>query len=113
MAANDPDYTLYQKLRKLPDFDCLVLPHSWYEKFKIPMPQAITPAEFINSGYSLRCAYAPKDLPPIRITEPQRDGFIYDVPKPEEIKVDEATVRMLEDAVTGGEQTAEVMPDQH
>lgn len=105
----DADYELYQKISAQPDAECFILPASWYEKFNAPVPKAVNPREFINSGYVQQVAYAPKDLEPIVISEPQRGGFVYDVPAPAPMEVGPATVRYLEEATTGGEQTAEVI----
>lgn len=44
--------------------------------------------EFIASGYTLKCAYAPKDLPPIVIDKPIKDGLLVEVAPPEEIPVE-------------------------
>lgn len=86
MAAIDED-KLFEELRQLPDFDCLPLPARWFKKYNIqPVSQPDT-RDFLNSQYTIKCAIAPKDLPPIFINEPQQNGKLVPVAPPEDIKV--------------------------
>jgi len=71
---------LLYALKQLPDFDCLPLPDSWYDKYKIAKPRAINPREFMESNYAMAIAMAPKDLPPLLIDEPQQNGKLVVVP---------------------------------
>jgi len=61
-------------MRKLPDFSSFVFPASWYKKYDIPLAEAVGPREYIKSNYAMKCALEPKDLPPIILTEPQKDA---------------------------------------
>jgi hypothetical protein len=72
------------ELRKLPDFECYPLPLEWHKKFNIPLPSLVTPTEFYESNYTLKCSLAPKDLQPIIIDRPIKDGFYHPIFPPEE-----------------------------
>lgn len=65
---------LYEELRQSPDFHLLPLPQHWYEKFGIPRRTMDTTREFLESGYTMKCMYAQKDLPPLIIDEPIDNG---------------------------------------
>jgi hypothetical protein len=65
---------LVEAMRSLPDFTSFVFPSSWYKKYNIPPAEVINPREFMKSNYTMQCAVAPKDLPPIIISEPQKDA---------------------------------------
>jgi hypothetical protein len=82
------DEELYNAMKDLPDFDCMPIPSSWFKKFNIPLREAVAPKEFIESNYTLKRSVEIKDLPPIIIDEPQRNGVLMEVPKEEEIKVE-------------------------
>ena len=86
MTTIDED-ALYHQLRQLPDFDCFPLPAHWYKKYNIPTVSQPDTREFLNSHYTIKCAIAPKDLPPIIINEPQQNGKLVPVAPPEDIKV--------------------------
>lgn len=73
MTTIDED-KLYEELKTLPDFLNLPLPARWFKKYNIPPIESEPIREFIKSNYTINCAYAPKDLPPIIINEPQRDA---------------------------------------
>ena len=75
-------------LKQLPDFDCFPLPTIYHEQFKIPFPPVITPKEFYDSEYTIRCARERKELPPITIDTPIKDGFVYNLPLPEQVKIE-------------------------
>jgi hypothetical protein len=75
-------------IRQLPDGDCFPLPSIYHEKHQIPFPAVVTPKEFYDSKYTLKCASAKKDLPPIVIDKPIKDGFLFPVPPPEELKIE-------------------------
>jgi len=64
---------LLEALMKLPDFECMPIPASWFKKYNIPPRTACGPREYINSNYAIQCSIAPKDLPPIVIKQPQKD----------------------------------------
>jgi hypothetical protein len=72
MTSIDED-TLYNQLKDLPDFLNLPLPARWFKKYNIPPIEAGSVKEFIDSGYTFKCMFAPKDLPPLIINEPVRD----------------------------------------
>lgn len=84
---------LYNQLKDLPDFRCLPLPAKWYKKYNIPPLEAGTTKEFLDSAYTVKMMFAPKDLPPIIINEPQKDAsgnikFVKIVePEPIDIKI--------------------------
>lgn len=64
---------LYEIIKNQPDFDCLPLPARWFKKYNIPPREATGFSEFVNSRYTTKCAFAPKDLPAIVIKEPLKD----------------------------------------
>ena len=64
---------LYEILKEQPDFDCLPLPARWFKKYNIPPREATDFTSFVNSRYTVRCAFAPKDLPAIVLKEPIKD----------------------------------------
>jgi len=78
---------LYEQLRQLPDFDCFPLPANWFKKYNIPPVSQPTTREYLESQYTVKCAVAPKDLPPIFINEPQQGGKLVPVAPPEDINV--------------------------
>jgi hypothetical protein len=65
---------LYNLLKDLPDFKSLPLPARWYKKYTIEPLEAGSSKEFLDSAYTIKMMFAPKDLPPIIINEPQRDA---------------------------------------
>ena len=79
---------MLEELRKLPDFECFVLPKRWYKEFGLTPPGPIGPREFIDSNYTMKCAVAPKDLPAIYIREPQQNGKLVEMAPPEKIDVE-------------------------
>ena len=87
MTTIDED-ALYAELKTLPDFDCLPLPAHWYKKYNIPPATIQTTRDFLESRYTIKCAVAPKDLPPLIIKEPQQNGKLVPVHPPEDIKVE-------------------------
>lgn len=87
----DEDKTLLDELRKLPDFQNYVLPASWYKKFELTPPGPVGPKEFIESNYTMKCAVAPKDLPPIVISKPQQNGKLVEMAPPEKIDIEVRT----------------------
>jgi len=84
----DEDEKMLNELRSLPDFECYVLPARWYKKFNLKPPGPVGPREFIESNYTMQCAVAPKDLPPIIINKPQQDGKLAKMVEPEKIDVE-------------------------
>ena len=65
---------LYNAMKDLPDFECWPIPQHWFKKFNIPPRNPISVREYIESGYAMKMAVAPKDLPPIIIDKPQQNG---------------------------------------
>lgn len=86
---NDEEKQLLAELRTLPDFECYLLPARWYkaDKSLVP-PSAENPRTFIESGYTIKCANTPKDLPMIDIREPQQNGKLIEVPAIEPVIAD-------------------------
>jgi hypothetical protein len=70
------EQALFDMLKDVPDWDCFPLPLELRKKFGLKPMVPIGPREFIESGYTMQMAMAPKDLPPIILTGPQRDGWI-------------------------------------
>ena len=79
---------LLYALKQLPDFECFPIPVAWYEKYKIAPRGVINPREFMESHYTMKKALEEKDLPPLIITEPQRNGELKEFPEPEVIPVE-------------------------
>lgn len=88
MSVTDEEREIYNLMKNAPDFHNLPLPKHWYAAFDIPFPQATTIKDFIKSGYTMACMYAPKDLPPIIINKPQQDGKLVDLVITEPIPVE-------------------------
>jgi hypothetical protein len=65
---------LYEIIKNQPDFDCLPLPAKWFKKYNIPPREATDFSSFVNSRYTTRCGFAPKDLPPLVLKEPIKDA---------------------------------------
>jgi hypothetical protein len=84
----DDEKALLEELKKLPDFECYVLPARWYKKYGLTPPRAIAPREFIESNYTMKCAIAPKDLPAIYIREPQQGGKLVEPAPPEIVPIE-------------------------
>ena len=109
----DQELALLEELKKLPDFDRLPLPASWYKKYNIPPQTTVGPKEYIESNYAMRMAIEPKDLPPIVITKPQtdKDGNVILV---EMVKVEEPALEVRAKPFTlkeGEEFPAILVPD--
>lgn len=64
---------LFEIVKAQPDFDCLPLPARWFKKYNIPPREATDFTSFVKSNYTMRCALAPKDLPPLIVKEPLKD----------------------------------------
>ena len=64
---------LYNQLKDLPDFMNLPLPNRWFKKYNIPPIEPINVRDYIHSNHAFKMMFAPKDLDPIIINEPQRD----------------------------------------
>jgi len=103
---------LVEAMRSLPDFTSFVFPSSWYKKYNIPPAEAVNPREYMKSNYAIKCAIAPKDLPPLIMTEPLKDaeGKVRFVEVPEVIPVPmEVVSRVLPpEEITNGR-----LPDVH
>jgi hypothetical protein len=84
----DEDKMLLDELKQLPDFSCYVLPATWYRKFNLTPPGPVAPREFMESNYTMKCAVAPKDLPPIIISKPQQNGKLYEMAPEEKVDVE-------------------------
>ena len=64
---------LYHQLKQLPDFLSFPLPARWFKKYNIPPIEPTNVKEYIHSNYAFKCMFAPKELEPIIIDEPQKD----------------------------------------
>jgi len=84
----DEDKALLEQLKQLPDFECYVLPATWYRKFGLTPPAPVDPRSFMESNYTMKCAIAPKDLPPIVISKPQQNGKLVEMAPPEKIDIE-------------------------
>ena len=84
----DEDKALLEQLKQLPDFECYVLPATWYRKFGLEPPAPVDTRSFMESNYTMKCAIAPKDLPPIVISKPQQNGKLVEMAPPEKIDVE-------------------------
>lgn len=84
----ESDDEMYNAMKDMPDFECMPIPAEWFKKYHIPIREAVAPKEFIESNYTIARAVEVKDLPPIIIDDPQRDGALVEVPKEEEIPVE-------------------------
>lgn len=82
------DEELYAMMKDMPDFECMPIPQSWFAKFNIPPRNPVPVREYIHSNYAVVMAQKPKDLPPLYIDEPQKDGKLYEFVPPEEVKVE-------------------------
>jgi len=83
---------LYHQLKQLPDFLSFPLPARWFKKYNIPPIEPTNVREYIHSNYAFKCMFAPKELEPIIIDEPQRDlsgnvKFVK-IAEPEKIEVE-------------------------
>jgi len=83
------DEELYAILKEHPNFDCLPLPKSWYEKFDLKLKQPMNYRESIESGYALKCQYIPDDLPSEVIKTP--DDYVFAELKPLEVPLEVIT----------------------
>jgi len=72
MEIDDED-KLFDELKTLPDFGCFPIPVRWFKKYNIPPVEPTNVKDFLQSNYTIKCMFAPKDLPPLIINEPQRD----------------------------------------
>jgi hypothetical protein len=88
MTIEIDEDSLYAELSKLPDFDCMPIPISWFKKYGIPPRTIQDTREFLESRYTINQQYGNKDLPPIIIDKPQQDGKLVKMIEPEEIKVE-------------------------
>lgn len=73
LKAEQAEDELYQMLKDLPDFRSLPLPNRWFKKYNIPPIEPTNVRDYIHSNYAFKCMFAPKELDPIIISEPQRD----------------------------------------
>jgi hypothetical protein len=64
---------MFEIIKQQPDFDCLPLPARWFKKYNIPPREATDFSSFVKSNYTVRCSYAPKDLPALILKEPIKD----------------------------------------
>lgn len=81
------EYEMYLRMKESPEFEVLPIPARWYSLFNIPPMKAVSVRDFIQSQYTLKCAFAPKDLPPIIITEPLQNGKVVKLLEEEPIEV--------------------------
>ena len=80
------DEELYNLLKTHPQFECLPLPKSWYEKFNLKLKQPMNFRECLESGYALKVQYQPDDLPPETIPTPA--DYVFPDVKPEEVPLE-------------------------
>lgn len=81
------DDELLQELMKLPDFEKLPLPISWYKKYNIPFSdKVVSPRQYIQENYWLKCQYNPTSKWEVR-TEPAPGG-VRPVLEVQEVKAD-------------------------
>jgi hypothetical protein len=64
------DEELYNLLKSHPQFECLPLPKSWYEKFNLKLKQPMNYRECIEGNYAIKAMFSPDDLPPETIPTP-------------------------------------------
>ena len=64
---------LYNQMKDLPDFLNYPIPERWYKKYNIKPLAPLNAKQFLESNHTFTCMFAPKDLTPIVIDEPQRD----------------------------------------
>ena len=64
---------LYHLLKDLPDFLNYPIPNRWFKKYNIPPIEPTNVRDYIHSNHAFKMMFAPKDLSPIIINEPQRD----------------------------------------
>lgn len=90
--TEEEENLLYNQLKELPDFLSYPLPARWFKKYNIPPLEPTNVKEYIHSNYAFKCMFAPKDLEPIIIDEPQRDlsGNVkwVKIAEPEKIEVE-------------------------
>ena len=78
------------------------MPAHWFKKYNIKPVEALGPREFIESAYAIRVAHAPKELDPIIINEPQRDGFTWEIQPAEEVKIEVIEKNASVEALSAG-----------
>jgi hypothetical protein len=79
---------LLYALKKLPDFECFPIPVAWYEKYKLAPRGVVNPREFMESHYTMKKALEEKELEPLIINEPQKNGKLVEFPEPEVIPIE-------------------------
>jgi hypothetical protein len=79
------EIAIYEKFKDDPDFKLMPIPRHWYAHFKIPIPDAATPKQFMEDQYYLKNAISEKDGYEI-YSEPQQGGRLVDVAPPEKIE---------------------------
>lgn len=70
------DEEIFNELKKLPDFDRLPLPKSWYELFKIPPPKIPTIKEALKAHYETQLDYLNSPTSPEVEIRPPADGGV-------------------------------------
>lgn len=101
------DREIYAELKDLEDFGCFLIPESWYKEFNIEKPKEETISEFMRSGYTAKCAYKYKNLPPIIHSVPQDNGRLAVVP---EIFIPELSVTQRPFILAEGEPFPSILP---
>lgn len=81
------EYELFLQIKNSAEYGILPLPARWYEKFGVPPVKHMTVREFYESNYTLNCAFASKDLPPLIIDEPLQNGKLVELIKEEPIPI--------------------------
>jgi len=64
---------LYNLLKDLPDFLNYPLPARWFKKYNIAPIEPTNVRDYIHDNHAYKMMFAPKDLRPIIINEPQTD----------------------------------------
>lgn len=82
------DEQLWEMIKNSDEAENLPIPQSWFKKFGIPPRNPVPVKEYIESNYAMKIAMTPKQLPPILIDEPQRNGALVEVPVEEPVPVD-------------------------
>lgn len=70
------DEEILNQLKKLPDFDRLPLPKSWYERFHLSPPKIPTMREALKMHYETQLAYLNSPTSPEVEIRPPADGGV-------------------------------------
>lgn len=90
------DEQIYEQLKDLPDFDRLPLPKYFYDKFKIPPPEILTPMQAIK--LQVKTLNAPGPLIKTEVREPAPGG-VRVMPESEPLQIEVKEGVSIEDAL--------------